>query len=153
MLRVICALIARLAADLDDYGERVDPWEKRYEQYLRVSEDEVWVIQLFHGELHVETADGRPVDPAPDVAEQLLGLFGEGARRSPVSDDAWAERQAQYASGATVDDACPVNGENHLERTILDVAAKLAGPPHGRAINVGGLYGGKDGELLISNAP
>ena len=70
MLRVICALIARLAADLDDYGERVDPWEKRYEQYLRVSEDEVWVIQLFHGELHVETADGRPVDPAPDVAER-----------------------------------------------------------------------------------
>ena len=58
MLRVICALIARLAADLDDYGERVDPWEKRYEQYLRVSEDEVWVIQFFHSALSASAQSG-----------------------------------------------------------------------------------------------
>ncbi|CAJ1356787.1 unnamed protein product [Effrenium voratum] len=50
-----------------------------------------------------------------------------------------------YAA-ARVDPDCPVNNENHLERTIVAVFRGLKRPPLGIVLTLGGLYGYMDGE-------
>ena len=62
------------------------------------------------------------------------------ARVAPVAAEAWERKLRVHAAGGPrVDPACPVNGENHLERAILEVFPQLRGAAYDAILNIGGL--------------
>ncbi|CAE8722158.1 unnamed protein product [Polarella glacialis] len=96
-------------------------------------------------------ADGPKLELGPDEEQQLLSAFPPeaflpAAVNPPVASGTWSSKLRHYASSDHVDPDCAVRGENHLERSILDVFQALQLPPIGAVLSIGGLYGGKHGE-------
>lgn len=136
--------------EASDYGARVDIWLKEFKQAVRVAEDTVLHLRLQKGEFSASLdEDGaEPFELGAAERAQLLAVFPEDATRQTVSDEDWAARVREHGRGASahVDSACPVNGENHLEKAVVEVFEALRGSPWKAMLNIGGLYGGKHGE-------
>lgn len=146
---VIAAMLThmQLTPAQDDYSALVDPTLKVWTQAVRVAEDQVLLLELKNGELTAATVDGTLVSLTAEESAQLSSVFPKEARQPPpIEDGAWAAKVQQFAEATRVDIACPVRAENHLEKAIVEVYNALRGSPHGAVLNIGGIYGGRDGE-------
>lgn len=136
-----------------EYGARIDPWLKDWTQAVRISEEEVILLRLHRGELTAATPEGNTLPLAEEERRSLLEPFPKEARTSPVDAGAWAAKVRLHGQSTREDASCPVNGENHLEMTVVDVYEALKGVGKHKMLNLGGLYGGVrgDGEDLADD--
>jgi len=147
LLLVTQAEIASAQED-DSFGGRVDPWMKEYSEAIRVSPKEVVLLHLLRGQLSAYKSDtGEPVPIAAEQSEQLFAVFPKEARHSPVEKAVWEERERGHAAGQRKDKKCPVDQGNHLEQAVVEVHKALTVPHRDLILNIGGLYGGRNGEL------
>lgn len=172
---VLWISLSAFALGAQDYMELVDPWLSKKVRPVQAAEG-VLMLELHKGVLKAFTADGSPYPLEGEQYEGTMqairsgGVFPEEIWQPAVSDEVWLARQRSYVGLdhdghvlRKVDDDCPVNAENHFEKTIVEVFdavllklwAKSAGggdsSGYGKMLNIGGLYGGRNGEG--ENAP
>lgn len=143
------AIFATIPAQVEEppsYGSIIDPWLKEYTQVLRLSQDDVLLVRLHRGEISAFTQDGNELALDDKQRKQILAAFPKGADQLRVTDALWDEKTKHFSASARRDPACPVNTENHLEKAAVEVLQALTMPLRGTALNVGSLYGGRDGE-------
>lgn len=148
VVALAAAIFATVPAKVEEppsYGSIIDPWLKEYTQALRLTKDDMMLARLHRGEVSAFTQDGNEVNLDDGQRRQLLAAFPEGADQPHVADAVWNEKTKHFSASARRDPACPVNTENHLEVAAVQVLQALTMPLRGAAVNVGGLYGGRDG--------
>eukprot|EP00929_Paragymnodinium_shiwhaense_P084840 TRINITY_DN45400_c0_g1_i1.p1 TRINITY_DN45400_c0_g1~~TRINITY_DN45400_c0_g1_i1.p1 ORF type:complete len:409 (-),score=42.33 TRINITY_DN45400_c0_g1_i1:190-1416(-) len=161
---VLAVLVARCTLAAKDYMAVVDPFMKEWRRTVRVP-DGVLVLRLQQGQLETFSEDGAPLHLGNNEMQGLhdfvrqSGVFPDEAWEPVIPAADWAGvEHARFGSSlqhvrTRIDKDCPVNSENHLERTIVQVFQTLLPYPgepdtngYGKMLNIGGFYGGRRGD-------
>ncbi|CAJ1336748.1 unnamed protein product [Effrenium voratum] len=144
----LAAALSFAQTGAEDYMARIDPSLRTWTRSVRVAQDSFLDLEVHQGQLRAYQ-DGQQLDLPEEHMMQLAAAFPAEAFEKEALNPPIAipEARAQrYGASVRIDPGCPVNSENHLERTTVAVFRELKSSPLGVVVTLGGLYGYQSGE-------